>query len=169
MGGAIGQWLGIDYADRVGALVLACATAGHSHGVASSPEIRAIISGEDDSRALGLLFSKPIGLNQLRFFFSMRESNKHPMPAYAEDLHARASQEHDAWDLLPRITTPTLIIQGSDDPVCPSANANLLTERIPGAELHLFNRGRHMFFIEFRQQVNALILDFLARHPLRQA
>ncbi len=126
------------------------------------------MEGEDNSQALGLMFSKPMGLNQLRFFFSRPEANKHPMPAYAEALHAQASQEHDAWDLLPSITTPTLVIQGSEDQVCPSANANLLAERIPGAELRIINRGRHMFFIEFRQQVDATILNFLARHPLRR-
>ncbi len=168
MGGAVCQWLGIDHSDRVGTLVLACATAGRSHGVAASPEIKAIISGKDDSQALNLMFSKTRGLNQLRFFFSMRESNKLPMPAFAEELHAQASQEHDAWDLLPSITTPTLVIQGGDDQVCPRANASLLAERIPGAELHIFNKGRHMFFVEFRQLVNQLIRDFLARHPLKQ-
>jgi pimeloyl-ACP methyl ester carboxylesterase len=166
MGGAICQWLGIDYADRFGALMLACSTAGRSHGVAASPETRAIISGEDGAQALDLMFSKRMGVNQLRFFFSMRESKRHPMPAYAEELHGRASLEHDAWDLLPNITTPTLIIQGSDDQVCPAANARLLAERIPGAELRIFEKGRHMFFIEFRQQVNALVREFLARHPL---
>ena len=129
MGGAICQWLGIDYSDRIGTLVLACATAGYSHGVAAAPEIKAIISGKDSSQALSLLFSKRVGLNQIQFFFSMRESNKYPMPAYAEELHAHASREHDAWDLLPGITAPTLVIHGSDDQVCPSANANLLAER----------------------------------------
>jgi len=168
MGGAICQWLGIDYADRFGSLVLACSTAGRSRGVAASPETKAIISGKDGAQALDLMFSKRMGFNQLRFFYSMRESNRQPMPAYAEELHGQASLEHDAWDLLPGVTTPTLITQGSDDAVCPSANAHLLAERIPGAELHLFDKGRHMFFVEFRQRVNVVILDFLARHPLGQ-
>ncbi len=166
MGGAICQWLGIDFADRIGTLVLACSTAGRSHGIRPSEETKAIIAGQDSAQALGLMFSKSMGLNQLRFFFSMRESGQHPMPAYAEALHAQASQGHDAWESLPNITTPTLVLQGDDDAVCPSANATLLAKRIPGAELHSFNGGRHMFFIEFRQQVNRLVLDFLAHHPL---
>ncbi len=112
------------------------------------------------------MFSKPMGFNQLLFFYSMRESFKHPVPAYAEELHAHASIEHDAWDLLPTIKSPALILQGRDDPVCPTENANLLAERIPNAELQMFDRGRHMFFIEFRQRVNRLVLDFLKRHPL---
>ena len=166
MGGAIGQWLGIDYADRVGSLVLACSTTGASHGVHPSKETRSLMSEDNNSKALELMFSKSIGLNQLQFFRSMSESVKNPMPAYAEELHAKASREHDAWDLLPGIMAPTLIIQGSDDPVCPKANADLLAERIPGADLYVFKRGRHMFFIEFRQQVKRLVTDFLARHSL---
>ncbi len=121
---------------------------------------------KEGGQALSLMFSRPMGVNQLRFFFSMRDSYKYPMPAYAEELHASASREHDAWDLLPNITAPTLVIQGSGDQVCPSTNANLLSERIPGAELRIISRGRHMFFIEFLNQVNGIILDFLKRHPL---
>ncbi len=166
MGGAICQWLGIDYPDRFQTLVLACSNAGRSHGIPPSPETKAIMSGKDSSRSVGLLFSRPIGLNQLRFYSSMGASNKNPMPTYAEELHKQASEQHDAWDLLPSITRPTLVIQGSDDPVCPNATANSLAERIPGAELYFVNKGRHMFFIEFRQQVNKVILDFLSRHPI---
>ncbi len=58
MGGAIGQWLGIDYADRVGALILACSTAGVSHGVRPSEETRDIMSSGNSSKAMGLMFSK---------------------------------------------------------------------------------------------------------------
>jgi 3-oxoadipate enol-lactonase len=168
MGGAICQWLGIDYSARFQTLVLACSTAGKSHGIPPSPDTKAIMSGKDSSRGVGLLFSKPIGINQLRFFSSMAASNKYPMPAYAEELHKQASEQHDAWDLLPSITTPTLVIQGGDDPVCPSQNASLLAERIPGAELHFINKGRHMFFVEFRQNVNKIVLDFLSRHPISE-
>lgn len=167
MGGAIGQWLGIDYADRVGALIIACSTAGASHGVRPSEETRAIMASGDGNKSLGLMFSKPIGINQLQFFMSMSESVKNPMPAYAEELHAQASIEHDAWDLLPNIKSPTLILQGSNDPVCPIENANLLAKRIPGAELHMFEKGRHMFFVEFRQRVSHVVLGFLARHLLQ--
>ncbi len=88
------------------------------------------------------------------------------MPEYAEKLHARASEEHDTWDWLPAIRVPTLILHGSDDQVAPVGNAYLLAERIRGAELHLVRGGRHMFFTEFRGEVNRVIEEFLVRHPL---
>lgn len=166
MGGAISQWLGIDHPDRIGALVMACSKAGKSHGVDPSKETQTLMSDEDNPQAVNLMFSKALGINQLQFFFSMRASVKNPMPAYAEELHAQASVEHDAWDLLPNITVPTLILQGSDDQACPPQNAELLDERIPDSELQIIEGGRHMFFVEFRQKVNRLVLDFLTRHPL---
>ena len=54
----------------------------------------------------------------------------------------------------------------SDGQVCQIENAKLLAKWIPKAELHNFDYGRHMFFIEFRQQVDRLIRNFLMHHPL---
>ena len=54
-----------------------------------------------------------------------------------ERLHHLASEGHDAWDQLPTIAAPTLVIHGSDDRLNPTANAPLLAERISGAELYI--------------------------------
>ncbi len=163
MGGAIGQWLGIDHGDRVGALVLACSSPGNPHGVRPSAEIRARIT-QSDPKLVDTFFAHKRALPQ--FFLSMRASVKQPMPEYAERLHADASEGHDTWDVLPTITVPTLVLHGSDDQIVPVANAHLLAERIPGAELYLVRGGRHMFFIEFRAEVDRVVKEFLARHPL---
>lgn len=47
----------------------------------------------------------------------------------------------DAWDLLPTIHAPTLVIHGSDDQGVPMANASLLVGRIPGTELSIIQGG----------------------------
>ena len=164
MGGAVGQWLGIDYGDRIGALVLACSSPGDAHGVRRSAEIHALLTQSDPRKVMDTFFAHKWVLPQ--FFLSMRESVKYPMPEYAERLHAQAGETHDTWEGLPTIKAPTLIIHGSDDQIVPVANANLLAERIPGAELYLARGGRHMFFIEFRAEVGHVVNKFLARHPL---
>jgi 3-oxoadipate enol-lactonase len=164
MGGAVAQWLGIEYADRVGALVLACTFPGGPHSAPRSEEVRAVIAGKDPGKAMDLMFAHKWVLP--RFALSMRESAKYPMPEYAERLHGIASEGHDAWARLPEITAPTLVVHGADDRVSPVANAHVLAERIPGAELYLVRGGRHMFFIEFRREVDRAILEFLARHRL---
>ena len=164
MGGAIGQWLGIRHPSRIGALVLGCSTAGAAHGVRRAEEISDIIAQRDNSKVLDTFFAHRWALP--KFFLSMLESLKYPIPEYAEKLHDQASKEHDAWDGLPSITAPTLILHGSNDRVVPTANAPLLAGRIPHAELYLVKNGRHMFFIEFRREVDCVVKAFLVRHPL---
>ena len=123
MGGAIGQWLGIEHAGRVGALVLACSFAGGAHYIRPSAEVQTKIAGSDPG-VTDLFFTHKWALP--KFFLSMRESIRQPMPGFAERLHAQASQEHDSWERLPEVSVPTLILHGSDDRVTPAANAQVL-------------------------------------------
>jgi pimeloyl-ACP methyl ester carboxylesterase len=169
MGGLIVQWIAINYPERVGALVLGCTHPGKSHLANRSPQVEAIISGGQHNprmmfQVLSLFYSPwwfLLHLNQLR---SMGEDST-PMPPYAEQFHAQASTNHDAWDLLPTITAPTLVIHGSKDRVTPVENAYALAERIPNAELYIVKGGRHIFFWEFRKEASRVVNDFLARHP----
>jgi len=172
MGGRICQWLGIDYPDRLGSLVLGCTTPGNAHGVRRSPEVDARMTNRpaDPEAAMAFFIEMMVtpswAAAHLEFVSAVREQYAHPIPAYAQRLHYLASEGHDTWDLLPRIKTPTLVIHGSDDPLNPTANAPLLAERIPGAELHIVRGGRHGYFIEFSDEASRVVKDFLARHPL---
>ena len=166
MGGRICQWLGIEHADRIGALVLACTTPGDRHGISRTPKATARLLAEKTPETIA---------DKLLGDYTQPWIDAHPellpipeetVPTYARIRHYRASQRHDTWDLLPRITAPTLVIHGSDDTVNPTANAPLLADRIPGAELYIVDGGRHSFFIEFRTEASRVVLDFLARHPL---
>ncbi len=170
MGGRICQWLGIDHGDRIGALVLGATSPGTTHGVPMSAEVDDVwrhppIDPEAALDTLGPLFWTP------EWTEANREVARHimqapPLPEFAQLLHYQASKGHDAWDLLPTIRNPTLVIHGSDDLINPTANAFLLAERIPGAELYLIERGRHFFPQEFREEAGRVVRDFLARHPL---
>lgn len=88
------------------------------------------------------------------------------IPAFAQRLHYMASEGHDSWDLLPTIKAPTLVIHGSDDRLNPTANAYLLAERIPRAELYIVEGGRHGYYAEFREEASRVVNEFLARPPL---
>ncbi len=164
MGGAVAQWLAIDHPERVGALVLGCSTPGGAHAARRSDEVQALIDEGNSFKVLDTFFAHRRALP--RFFSSMREAQKHPMPEYAERLHGIAAQQHDAWDRLPSIAAPTLVLHGADDPVTPVENARLLAERIPDALLEIVPGGRHMFFIEYRRRVDRDVIRFLERHPI---
>jgi pimeloyl-ACP methyl ester carboxylesterase len=47
-----------------------------------------------------------------------------PILVHAQRLHYQASENHDAWDALTEIKSPTLIIHGSEDQI------NILEEHI---------------------------------------
>jgi poly(3-hydroxyalkanoate) depolymerase len=42
---------------------------------------------------------------------------------------------------LHRLTQPTLVLAGDDDPIMPLANGRILARRIPGAKLHVYTGG----------------------------
>lgn len=76
--------------------------------------------------------------------------------------HLRASARHDAYDALPLIGCPTLVLHGTDDEFTPAVNARLLADRIPGAVVRLFDGARHAYFEECRPAASLMVQDFLA-------
>ena len=62
-----------------------------------------------------------------------------------EQLNARSV--HDVWDRLDRISAPTFIGAGRYDGIAPLSNSEAMAERIPNAELHVYEGG-HGFFAQ---------------------
>jgi 3-oxoadipate enol-lactonase len=172
MGGRICQWLGIDHGNRVGALVLGATTPGNAHGVKRPAEVDTAFKNlsSNPGAAMAALLDTMVSPTWLdahpEFLVQMSLQAQHPIPPHAQRLHYLASEGHDSWDLLPTIKAPTLVIHGSEDVVNPTANAPLLAERIPNAELYIIEGGRHGYFVEFRDEASRVVNEFLACHPL---
>jgi 3-oxoadipate enol-lactonase len=83
------------------------------------------------------------------------------MPTYARGRHLVASNNHEAWDELPSIKAPTLVLHGADDNFSPAASAGLLADRIPNARAHVIPGARHAYFHEFRHLASPLVRDFI--------
>jgi pimeloyl-ACP methyl ester carboxylesterase len=64
------------------------------------------------------------------------------------NAQAAAVQAFDAAEELDALTLPTVVLHGTADRVLPVENAHTLAERLPNAELELFEGGPHLFFIE---------------------
>lgn len=164
MGGRVAQWVAADHGERVGALVLGCSSPGGAHGVERSNDVRRSLAQPDRAaaeRALLELMYTPAWLATHPGPF--HTTGDPGMPAHARRRHLAASGGHDAWDALPGITAPTLVVHGTDDVFNPAANAPLLAGRIPGAELELIEGARHAYFEEFREVASPLVLEFLSR------
>lgn len=70
------------------------------------------------------------------------------------------------WTSVPwlrRINQPTLVMHGSDDPVCPYANARLLATLLPKGELMRFEKGGHLFLLSRPGESAAAVNEFLDR------
>ncbi|MDQ3812029.1 MAG: alpha/beta hydrolase [Chloroflexota bacterium] len=169
MGGGIAQWVAIDHADRVGALVLGCTTPGGPNKVPTAAWIMEARQDSDPQAWARVAAS---------LVFSPEWAEAHPEVARAvlapegtppemRRLHNQISPTNNTWDQLPLISAPTLVIHGSDDEMVPVGNARLLAERIPAAELHIVQGGRHGYLMEYQEETSRVVLDFLARHPLR--
>ncbi|MFF9019757.1 alpha/beta fold hydrolase [Streptomyces eurythermus] len=162
MGGRVAQQLAARHPHRVGALVLGCTSPGGRHAVERGDDIRRALTRPEPGAARQALL-------ELMYTPAWLASHPYPhhtlgdpgMPAHARRHHRAASDRHDAWDLLPDITAPTLVVHGSDDLLNPAANAALLADRVPGARPHLIPRARHAYFEECRTHAGPLVLDFL--------
>ena len=84
-------------------------------------------------------------------------------------LHWQASEGHEAWDELPKIKAPVLLIHGDQDRINPSANSIILAQRIPNAKLCWIIGARHGFYSEYKRETLQAVRNFIGRHPLKQA
>jgi 3-oxoadipate enol-lactonase len=157
-GGMVAQELALVHPDRVLTLVLACTQARGSSPVRSRAEVPM------DQPWQGL--------------YSVAFAQAHP-DHVAEDLRVAGAQpEHpeggrrqwdaiqgfDAYDRLPEITAPTLVLHGTEDRMVDPENARILASRIPGAELVLLEGAGHVYHSEQPEAADATVLDFIRRH-----
>lgn len=64
-------------------------------------------------------------------------------------------------DLLPKIRCPTLIVQGSKDPMVLPEHPLYLKEHILGAKLKIFEKGAHNLHLRYPKEFNDLVTEFL--------
>jgi poly(3-hydroxyoctanoate) depolymerase len=63
---------------------------------------------------------------------------------------------------LHRVTAPTLVLSGADDPLVPVQNARLLARQIPHARLELIPDAGHLWMLEYPEASAALVGEFLS-------
>lgn len=128
-GGMVAQHLAALAPERVDRLLLVCTSSGGPGG-ASYP------LHERPADMAALIDTRPETHEGIRALLGAQEPRE---PGYSRQLEAR--RHHDAWDLLPRITARTLVMSGRYDGIAPPRNGELLAERVPGAELRLYEGG----------------------------
>lgn len=167
LGGMIAQELALAGPERVEKLVLVCTTPG---GPAAAPMPEQTVRLMAHAPALEPLVAlrrfvenalapdPPEGL--VERILDHRVETAQPMSAWLSQAAAGAA--FDAWDRLPELAIPTLVVHGTADAVVDPANAELLIERIPDARLELFSGCGHLLFWEQPERFAAVVGEFLA-------
>ncbi len=90
-----------------------------------------------------------------------RERFAHPptVRGYSEQIFA--AMGWTSYRFLPKLTMPTLILHGDDDPIVPLVNGKLLACRIPNSRLHVIKDGGHLFLVDQADEATEQIVSFL--------
>jgi pimeloyl-ACP methyl ester carboxylesterase len=78
------------------------------------------------------------------------------------EAHRAAVDRFDYLDRLYEATTPTLVVHGTADAVCPVTAAETLAEGLPRGEFHTVEGARHLVGVEASAAVNDAIAGWLA-------
>ncbi|MEM3587136.1 MAG: alpha/beta fold hydrolase [Candidatus Jordarchaeaceae archaeon] len=169
MGGMIAQELAINYPDRVKKLVLCCTTPGGPHSVptpsetvALMMELRNLNDEQAARRMMTLLFSKEYIQNNPAVI--ERSINRILIAPITEDAYMRqlkACIQFDAYDRLPKINRPTLVIAGKQDVLLPYQNDEIIANRIPRAKLILYENAGHGMITQEAEDFTKKVIEFL--------
>ncbi len=169
MGGYIAQELAINYPEKVKSLVLGCTGPGGERAVHMSPErLKKFTANEGLGpeeilrKDMDIYFSDDYIKGRTKDIEDFIEiSLRYYQPPDAFERQFAACLKHDSLNRLGRISMPTLLLSGDDDPLVPPDNSRILKELIPHAELVLYPGKRHAFFIEEADQFNKMTVEYL--------
>ena len=72
-----------------------------------------------------------------------------------------AIEAMDLRGLLPRISAPTLLIAGAEDPATPPVEAERIAARIPNAQVQVLSPAAHLASVEQPEAVTSLLVSHL--------
>ncbi|MEU0240535.1 3-oxoadipate enol-lactonase [Nocardiopsis sp. NPDC006198] len=165
IGGMVGQWLAVHRPERIDRLAL-LATSPYMGPARNWRERAALVRAEGTGAVAdsvverwftpGFLGAHPRDAAGLR-----EQIAATPAEGYAGCCGA--IETYDLRDELHRITAPTLVVAGADDPSTPPAgNAELIAERVPHARLTVLDDAAHLLSWQQAAKVNTLLTQHFA-------
>jgi pimeloyl-ACP methyl ester carboxylesterase len=149
----IAQEIALRHPDRVDTLVLGATTPGGAQSVAADDETLAFF------RRRGEMSAEEAVWASVPYNYGLRTRTerahligedivqrlRYPIEPEPYAAQLAAALGHDAHSRLRQIEAPTLVVHGQADRMVAPANARLLAEAIPGAEVHLIAEAGHLY------------------------
>jgi pimeloyl-ACP methyl ester carboxylesterase len=171
MGSFIAQELAILHPDKVNKLILYASICSGKQSVPPIPKATTFftknvtrITSNGNARfeaSASLLFPKTWikeNPNYLQYLPKSKESAS--IQTILGQIRAMSTWT-DSCNQLSHITKPTLVIDGTEDVITPSANSLILAEKIPGAWLVQINGAGHGLMYQYPQRFSTIVQMFL--------
>ena len=141
-GGMIAQWMAIDYPERVGRLVLAVTLSRPNPTVQEVADNWIRMAEEGDYRGIMVdtaehMYSEE-RLRRTRKIYELLGSAGKPKSFDRFIIQAKSCITHDAYDELPKITCPTLVIGGTDDRIVTGKASTEIAGQIRNSRLKMY-------------------------------
>lgn len=163
LGGMIALNLVLNHPERVHRLVLGCTTAGGRMLIQPGEQVvnaltkptrtgdrrQDFLNGIKNSVSDQCIMQQPELIDALAL---LAERNPQTPTGYAGQIQAALG--HDVVERLGEISSPTLVLHGSDDRVFPVENGRLLAAHIPASRYIEYPEAGHLFFIERAAEIN---------------
>ncbi|MGI6094607.1 MAG: alpha/beta fold hydrolase [Lachnospiraceae bacterium] len=170
MGGAIAQWIAIDYPERVKSVILtstqAAASVGYRRGIELLRDTKGQLPAETSARLLNWIIYANTYQDAHEEVLLEKEAavDPNPMPVHAFIAQCNACITHNTLDHLSEIKAPVLIAAGEDDQLADSICTKALSAGIPHAEVYICPEGGHVHHWEDLETFNQVTLEFLKKH-----
>jgi pimeloyl-ACP methyl ester carboxylesterase len=177
LGSLVAQEVALRHPERVEALVLGASSAGGFAAYKPAPSS----SAQTFLVRAGAMRPEEAEWAAVPYTYAEKTRRHHPERIVADINHRLSSPpeplaflhqaavvaQHDAYERLNQMSAPTLVVHGEQDIFVPPANALVLAERIPGAQLRLWPDAGHMYIID-EPQADEEIARFLLHHSAVQ-
>ena len=166
IGAMVGMWLAIHAPDRVDRLVLMCTAAHLPPASAWARRAQAVLAVGSPEPVADSVVERWLTPPFAQDHREVRAWLRDMLVAQPPDGYAACCGAIERMDLrgdLPRITAPTLVVSGADDPASAPEHQALIAEAIPDARLEVVADAAHLASVEQPQVVNRLVAEHLHR------
>jgi 3-oxoadipate enol-lactonase len=153
LGGMVAQQIALRHPERVRALVLGATHPGGRRVAGPEAEVlaffqRRLTMQSEEAAWASVPYnygSRCRATQTARIAEDIAVRLHNPFNVHAYRAHLYAASLHNTYGRLGRIGAATLVVHGAEDRMIPVANAQLLAEGIPGAQLRILEESGHLY------------------------